>query len=169
LSSLSGVFVLSSSVCYLRHRGGACNACRDAGNARPGAAASVAALSRLHDSEFPAPARVSLACLCMRADFVRSTHRVINTQSTLRVRSWSLLFVCIGLFLYQGDMSVGTNKRHLVSSQPRRGFLHARTRTHWVTSACDFFHGKRSEECNNPDGVRPSEASAPGRPRHTLR
>jgi len=56
-------------------------------NARPGAAASVAAFSRLHESELPAPACVSLACLCMRADFVRSTNRVINTQSTLRVRS----------------------------------------------------------------------------------
>jgi len=53
--------------------------CRDAGNARPGAAA---AFSRLHESEFPAPARVSLACLCMRADFVSlltgwSTHKVL--------------------------------------------------------------------------------------------
>jgi len=36
-------------------------------------------------------------------------------------------------------MSVGTNKRHLASSRPCRGCLHARTRTHWVTNACDLY------------------------------
>jgi len=84
------------------------------------------------ESEFTAPAHVSLACLCMHADFAR-----------------------------------GTNKRHPVFSRPRRGFLHARTRTHWVTRHVTFFHGKRSQEFYNPDSAHPSETSAPGRPQHT--
>ena len=36
-------------------------------------------------------------------------------------------------------MWVGTNKRYLVSSRPRRGCLHARTRTDWVTNTCDLY------------------------------
>jgi len=40
-------------------------------------------------------------------------------------------------------MSVGTNKRHLVSSRPCHGCLHARTRTHWVTNACDLIPWKK--------------------------
>jgi len=115
---------------------GACNACHDAGNARPGAAASVGACSRLGASELTAHARVSLACLCMRADFVRPANRVIKHK---------VLCVCVfgPCFLYaliyfcsRGAMLVGTNKHHPVSP---REFLHARTCTHWVTSACDLF------------------------------
>ena len=36
--------------------------------------------------------------------------------------------------------------------------------SHHVT----FSHGKRSEECYNPESTRPSETRAPGLPRHTL-
>jgi len=139
LSSLSSVSVLSSSVRCLRHSGGACNACLDAGNARPGAAASVGAFSWLRESEFTETAHVSLACLCMRADVARPANRVIEHQ-TLCVCVLGPCFLCaLDCFCSRGDMSVGTNKRHHVSSRPRRGFLHARTRTHWVTSACDLF------------------------------
>jgi len=42
------------------------NACRDAGNARPGAAASVGACSWLRASEFTAHVRVLLACFCIQ-------------------------------------------------------------------------------------------------------
>jgi len=57
------------------------------------------------------------------------------------------LFVCVSgpcfvcalvYFCSRGDMSVGTNKRHPVSSRPCRGFLHAHTRTHWDKSS--FLH-----------------------------
>ena len=47
-------------------RYGACNACLDAGNARPGAAASVGKCSWLRASGSTAHARVLLACLCIR-------------------------------------------------------------------------------------------------------
>ena len=86
--------------------------------------------------------RVHCACARFVGMFV---HAILSgllsdqAQSILRVRFWSLLFVCIGLFCSRGGMLVGTNKDHLVSSLPRRGFLHARTRTHWVTIACDLF------------------------------
>jgi len=73
-------------LCCLLYRGRVCNACCDAGNARPGVAASVAAFSRLHGSEFPASARVSLACLYMRTVFVRRANRVIK---------YKVLCVCI--------------------------------------------------------------------------
>jgi len=42
--------------------------------------------------------------------------------------------------LYQGR-HVGRDKQaNPISSLPRRGFLHARTRTHWVTIACVLEH-----------------------------
>jgi len=154
---------------YLRHCGGACNACCDAGSARPGATASVAAFSRLHDSEFPAPARVSLACLCMRADFVRPANMVIKHK---------VLCVCVLGPCFYGALDSFCNRVTCRSGQtsaisPLRGHvvgfcMHARTHT-GLRVHVTFFHGKRSEECYNPDGARPSEASAPGRPRHTSR
>ena len=69
-----------------------------------------------------------VACLCMR--FCPACWQGDQAQSILRVRFWSLLFVCIGLFCSRGDMLVGTNKHHPVSSSPRRGVLHARTHAH---------------------------------------
>ena len=50
---------------------------------------------------------VRVSCGCARfvgmfvyaCRFCQATNRVINTQITLRVRSWSLVFMCIGLFL----------------------------------------------------------------------
>jgi len=48
-------------------------------------------------------------------------------------------FLCALVHLYsRGDMLVGTNKRHPVSSWGRRELLHARTRTHQDRSA--FLH-----------------------------
>ena len=158
--------MLSSSVCCLRHRRGACNACRDAGNARPGAAASVAAFSRLHESEFPAPARVSLACLCMRADFVRPANRV----KVLCVCVLGPCFLC-ALDYFCNRMTCRSGQTSAISSLRGHvvGFcMHARAHT-GLRAHVTFFHGKRSEEYNNPDGARPSEANAPGQPRHTLR
>ena len=52
-------------------------------------------------------------------------------------------------------MLVGTNKHHPVSSLPRRGVLHARTRTHWVTIA-----RKRVEEYYTSASARASETNA---------
>jgi len=86
---LSSVFVLSSSVCCVWHRGGPCNACYDSGNVR----ASVGVFNRLRESEFTAPARVSLACLGMRAVFARLANRVIE-HNALRVRVLGLCFLC---------------------------------------------------------------------------
>ena len=51
--------------CIVRCRCGACKACRDAGNARPGAAASVVHCSWLRASGSTAHAHVLLACLCV--------------------------------------------------------------------------------------------------------
>jgi len=146
LSSLSGVFVLSSSVCCLQHRGCACNICRDAGNARPSAAASVAAFSWLHESEFPAPARVSLACLCMRADFVRPANRVIK-HKVLCVCVLGPCFLCaLDYFcnrvtcLLGQTSAISSLRCHVV------GFcMHARAHT-GLRAHVTFFHGKRLEE-----------------------
>ena len=51
--------------CTVRCRCGACNACHDAGNARPGAAACVVHCSWLRASGSTAHAHVLLACLCV--------------------------------------------------------------------------------------------------------
>ena len=82
--------------------------------------------------------RVSLACLCMRTVFARPPNRVIG-HKTLCVCVLGPCFLCaLDFFCSRGDMLVGTNKRNPVSSWPCRGCLHARTHTHWVTSACDL-------------------------------
>jgi len=147
LSSLSSVLALPSSVCCLRRCCGACNACLYAGNARPGAAASVGAFSRLRESQFTAPARVSLAFLCMRADFARPANSVIE-HKVLCVCVLGPCFLCaLDYFCSRGDMSVGTNKHHPVSSRPHREVcMHARAHT-GLRAHVTFFHGKRSEEC----------------------
>jgi len=139
LSSLSGVFVLSRSKCYLWYRGGAYNAYRDAGNTRPGTSASVVAFSRLHESEFPAPARVSLAFLCLRADFVRSVNRMIKHKvlCVCVLGPYSLCaldYFCNRVTCQSGQTSTILSLRGKIVV-----FLHTRTRTHWVTSACDLF------------------------------
>ena len=157
--------MLSSSVCCLLHRSGACNACCDAGNARPGVAASIAAFSRLHGSEFPAPARVSLACLCMRADFVRRANRVIK-HKVLCVCVLGPCFLCVLDYFCNRvtcTSAISSLHGHVVGC-----CMHARAHT-GLRAHVTFFHGKRSEECYNPDGARPSEASAPGQPQHTSR
>jgi len=52
------------------------------------------------------PAACVSACicerLCIRADFVKLTNRVIEHKGTRRVRVWLLLFVCGGLFFVAG-------------------------------------------------------------------
>jgi len=137
--------VLSNSVCCLRHRGGACNAYRDAGNARPGAAASVAAFSRLHESEFPAPARVSSASLCMRADFVRPADRVIKHE-VLCVCVLGPCFLC-GLDYFCNRLTCRSGQTSAISSL--RGHvvgvcMYARAHT-GLRAHVTFFHGKRSK------------------------
>jgi len=156
-------------MCCLRHRGGACNTCRDAGNARPGAAASVAAFSRLHESEFPAPARVLLACLCMRADFVRPANMVIKNK-VLCVYVLGPCFLCtLDYFCNRVTCPLGQTSAILSLRGHVVGFcMNARAYT-GLRAHVTFFHGKISEECYNPDGARPSEASTSGRPRHTSR
>ena len=169
MSSLSSVFVSSSSVCCLRHHGGACNTCRDAGNACPSAVASVAAFSRLHESEFPAPARVSLACLCMRADFVRPVNRVIKNK-VLCVCVLGPCFLC-ALDYFCNRVTCQLVQTSAISSLRGHvvGFcMHARAHT-GLRLHVTFFHGKTSEECYNPDSAHPSETSAGGWPQHTSR
>jgi len=80
--------------------------------------------------------RVSLACLCMRADFVRPANRVIEHKALCVCLSGPCFLCVLVYFCSMGDMLVGTNKRHPVSL--RRGFLHARARTHGIRSA--FLH-----------------------------
>jgi len=126
-------------VCCLRRRWCAGNACCGAWNAHSSTAACVGACSQRHtSSECPAPARVSLACLCMRADFDRPANRVINHKALFVCVSGPCFVCALVYFCSRGDMSVGTNKRHPVSSRPCRGFLHAHTRTHWDKSS--FLH-----------------------------
>jgi len=85
------------------------------------------------------PARVALACFCVRADFVRPDNKVIE-HKVLCVCVLGPCFMCVLVFFCsRGDLLVGTNTRHPVSSQSRRGFWHVRTRTHWVMCACDLF------------------------------
>jgi len=76
----------------------------------------------------------------MRADFVRPANRVIE-HKVLCVCVLGPCFLCALVYFFsRDDMLVGTNKRHADSSRdPRGGVLHARTRTHWVTGACDLF------------------------------
>ena len=160
--------MLSRSVCYLRCRCGACNTCRDAGNARPSAAASVGACSRLRASELTAHARVSLACLCMCADFDRPPNRVIK-HKVLCVCVLGPCFLCA--FDYFCNRVTCRSETSAISSLRGHvvGFcMHARAHT-GLRAHVTFFHGKRSEECYNPDCARPSEASAHGRLRHTTR
>jgi len=155
LSSLSGMFVLSSSVCCLLHRSGACNACRDAGNASPGVNASVAAFSQLHGSESPAPARVSLACLCMRADFVRWANR-LNKHKVLCVCVLGPWFLC-ALDYFCNRVTCWSGQTSAISSLSGHivGFcMHARSHT-GLRAHVTFFHGKRLEECYNPDCACP--------------
>jgi len=122
------VFVVSSSVCCHQRHSGAYNACHDAGNARPSASVSDGVFSQLHESEFTAPARVSLACLCMRADFARPANRVIE-HKVLCVSVLGPCFLCaLDYFCSRDDMLVGTNKRHPVSSR-LLVFAHARAHT----------------------------------------
>ena len=169
MSSLSGVFVLSNSVCCLLYRGRVCNACCDAGNARPGVAASVAAFSRLHGSEFPASARVSLACLYMRTVFVRRANRVIKYK-VLCVCIFGPCFLC-ALDYFCNRVTCQSVQTSAISSLRGHvvGFcMHARAHT-GLRAHVTVFHGKTSKECYNPDGARPSEASASGWPRHTSR
>jgi len=120
------------------------------GNARPGAAASFGACSRLRASEFTAPARVSLACLYMHADFVRPANRVME-HKVLCVCVFGSCFLCALVYFCSGgtcwlgqtsatpSLHGGDGQNPTKSPVPLRGVLHARTRTHWVMSACDLF------------------------------
>jgi len=132
------VFVISSCVCCLRRRCGARNACHGAGNARSGAATCIGACRRLHaSSECPAPARVSLACLCMPADFVRPANKMIKHKALFVCVSGPCFLCALVYFCSRGDMSVGTNKRHPFSSWPVVGFcMHARAHTGIGASFC---------------------------------
>jgi len=114
--------VFSRSVCCLRRRCGAGNACSGAGIARPGAAACVGACSRLHALECPAPARVSLACLCTRADFVRPASRVIEHKALDVCVSGPCFWYALVYFCSRVDMLVGPHKRHPISSRHVLGF-----------------------------------------------
>ena len=133
------MLVFSSQVCCLQRHCGAGNARHGTGSVCSGAADAVCVgCSQLHASECPAPARVSLVCLCIRANFVRPADRVIEHKA---------LFVCasglsFSYFCCRGAMVFRSNKRHPVSSQPLIGFcMHARahtvkTRRHFCTHAC---------------------------------
>ena len=141
MSSLSSVFVLSRSVCCLRRRCGACNACCDAGNARPGAAASVGACSWLRASEFTAHARVLLWHVCA-CDFVRPADRVIkhNVFCVCVVGPcflYALVYFVGGATCWLGQRSTTPSLLcHVV------GFcIHARAHT-GLRSHVTFFHEK---------------------------
>jgi len=125
-------------VCCPRRRCGARNACRDAGSALSSATSCIGACSRLHTLECPAPARDSLAHLCMRADFVRPANRVLEHKALCLCMSGPCFLCALVSFYSRGDMLVGTNKHHPVSSRGQRELLHACTLTHRDRSA--FLH-----------------------------
>jgi len=116
-----------------------CNTCRYAGNARPGAAESVEAFSRLRASEFTAPARVLLACLCMRADFVRPAYRVIKHKILcvcVLVPYFLSIFVTGSTCLSAQTSATPSLRGHVVGLCM---YAHAHT---GLRAHVTFFHGK---------------------------
>jgi len=69
-------------------------------------------------------------CACMRADFARPANRVIE-HKVLCVCVLGPCFLCASdYFCSRGDMSVGTNKRHPVSSRGATSWVFACTHAH---------------------------------------
>jgi len=85
----------------------------------PCADACVGACSQLHALECPAPARVSLACLCILAHFIRPANRVIKHKELCVCVSGPCFLYALIYFCSRVDMLVGTHKRHPFSSRPR--------------------------------------------------
>jgi len=76
-------------------------------------------------------------CACVQI-FVRPANRVIKHKALFVCVSGPCFLCALVYFCRRGDMLVGTNNHHPVSSRLCRVFLHARTRTHWDKSA--FLH-----------------------------
>ena len=63
-----------------------------------------------------------------------------------------VLAFCVHLTIFVAGAAcfLRTNKQHLVFSRPRGGCLHTRTRTHWVTNACDLITRKKVTRVMQP-------------------
>jgi len=150
-------------MCCLRRRCGACNACRDAGNARPGAFAYVGACSWLRASEFTAHARVLMwhVCACY---FVRHADRVIKHKVFCvcifgPCFLYALVYFVAGATCWSGFRDKQAPPCLFFATSCDFACTHARAHT-GLQSRVTLFHGKRVKECYTSDSARASATNA---------